>query len=213
MNQSLTATILILGAAIGGYFLGRPNSTPTSTRTRVTAEGEQSTGSLTAEHFESAIAGIERRLALIELKQSVTSPSPTGNSKKPDGNLFTSQEPPDPQKQVAASQERYAEHVADFEKRLTSEPRDRSWASASEQSLRQAAQTASTNGMTVKIDSTDCRTNVCRVVVDATLESGEASLQTRIPFLVDGMSSYTMQTVKAADGTDRIQYDFERKTD
>lgn len=204
---------MMLGGAVGGYFLRLPHTASPKTRREPLPESAQSPSLESSDRLGAALAGIERRLELLELKQGVSAASSAAKSPEPENELAREEHLQTIQDREQALHAQQAAQVADFENRLITETRDRSWAMGAESNLRHAAESASSKDMQLEVDSADCRTTVCRVVVSATSRSDGVPLQTALPFFAEGMSSYTVTLpTKTADGAYKFQYDFVRES-
>jgi hypothetical protein len=146
--------------ALGGYWVGRsrePHSVERSQSPVVTHEVEKV---IQDPKLAGSIASMQRRLAELEAKQAANN---AAQRAAPPSEAAIAAEPFDP----AMEEQRRLDREAAIAAALESEPRDKSWASPTESSLRAAVESAVHDGAKFSVEALNCQTTVCEMVLTA----------------------------------------------
>ncbi len=142
MNKShVTIGILVAGMSFGAYWIGRSAGPPPSAKVK-TSSGTESSDLGQGSRIEGAVAGLERRLELLETRQALVGTVSSSAGIAPNVNSQIAQEQ-SPNVDDEDRNNREASQKADIEKRLASEPRDRRWAASTEEEIRRVVSTFS----------------------------------------------------------------------
>jgi len=184
----LIAAIGLAGAtAFGSYWLGHAHAERPADQVRPREGAAQSRDDADkAERIRGdavlagAIERLDRRLAALELKGSVTEPSALFEPATQVG----ADEAADP----AQAEERHTKRLAAIDEALRVETPDRAWAFPTEVDLRAAVDSAISEGAKFSIENLKCLTSLCEMVLTAPAEDDFTTLPQRLPTKITGMS-------------------------
>ena len=196
----LTSLAAVSAVAFGAYW---PGQTSTS---RVRGLPRQAESANTVEsadgnaNLAKVIGRLDRRLAALEHRQGdakLVDPS------APDTPPTEGAAPPD----LAEMRETQSRKAAAIEVTLSTEPRDRAWASATEDELRTAVDAAVEEGAQFSVETITCLTSICEVVLSASSPDLLQGAELRLVHRIAGMDSFDIGRPEAApDGSGKVTY-------
>ncbi len=204
--KSLLLLVGLVALLVCGYLFGRTGRTA-----QAVVSGPASSADIGSQgddsRIVSAIARIEQRLELLESRPAnapvPATAEPTALDREP---------PPSGQDMNQEIQDRQEAISADINKRLATEPREKSWASATEEQLRRAAKASSGDAGGSTIATLSCRTSICKIELSVPAKTGAVASTGSLPFFVEGMAGFRRSLpVQQSDGSYTVAFDFYRK--
>lgn len=212
MNTSHAIIGMVLGvASLGAYWMGRSTSPPPNAK-GMASSGTELDDSDKGPRVESDVAGLERRLAMLEMRQAVAVAPSAGAAIAPNVSAQAEQEQlPNAEDEERANRE--ASQKAEVAKRFATESRDRTWATSTEEQIRRTVQTIAGEAEAKTISGLSCLTTVCRLQMPAKDNGGASGPQTDtvLPAQVPNMAGFQVENIKdPATGKTNVTYTFFR---
>jgi hypothetical protein len=206
LSPVLAATsIAMLGGILSAHLLGWMGGGAARTGSNSTAASNAMVPVRDDSRLAAALAGIERRLDLIELRLGANEAS---HSPVLTPSSVLEATPPN----LEEAQGEDSKIKTEIERRLRSESRDPAWSSATEELLKRAAKKAAGKRGTYAISELSCLTTVCRIEFLLPNLNAPQRAMNAFPLMVEGMAGYHYtQPLKGADGKYRVTYEFFRK--
>ncbi len=158
------------------------------------------------ERVIAAVARIEQRLELLEAKAAA--PPPDVHAKAaPDPELDQESYPTS-----ESLRDRESQRVAEIQRRLRTEPRDRPWAATTEVEIQNVAKSASVEGKNYSLKNLSCLTSICTAEVTATGTEGPFEITHVFPLKLEGIAAVEFEQAHiATDGSYTVPFKFYRK--
>lgn len=206
-----TASALVLAIASGSYWLGVARAPRPPARVGSTERARSPSHSENDDKLATVIAGLDRRLAMLELRERIAvAAAPSADAIV--GRQNDHEEPPDIQAIMEAQHEIESDAEATISARLTTESRDRTWASAAEEQLQSGVKAAAREGAEFSISTTKCLTSICEMVLSAARPDQLQDSVFQLGNRFSGMAGFTVgRPEQAADGSSRVTYRFFRE--
>lgn len=212
--------VKVIAASLGlallwvSFEVGRKRTPQKSDAERSSNFASQASAADVNARLIETIAGLEQRLAMIEVKQSIA--ATTGQAAAlADGADVPRKEGAGQQDaqvvmQIQEEQEQAVEST--IEEKLNTEVRDRDWAFATEQEMRKAVQSAADEGSRFSIGALKCLTSICELVLTAkTAEDLQGSMH-ELAHRISGMAGFKLGVPESgSDGSSTVTYRFFRE--
>jgi hypothetical protein len=206
--KGLIALSIVAGTVLAsGYWLGRTlNNVPLEASAKAPSMPAGPNGD--DSRVIQAIARMEERLELLEARSNQPRQDSLGPAASSAGRS-ESAAPPSLEDMHQRAEEQEAAIGSEIERRFATETRDRTWASAAEDQLRQAVAATAVDG---KIITVSCLTSLCKLEFSATAMAKGVATANNLPFHVEGIAGFRRKMPEQQpDGTYKVAFDFYRK--
>jgi len=150
--------------------------------------------------LNEAIRRLDRRIGALELRQLDPKPAEARAQDVPPAASAVALDP-------ATLREKELEKAAAIEATLRTEPRDNTWASATESQLQSAVSAAVQEGAQYSIKTVNCLTSMCQIVLSASSPDKLSGTALQLSRRISGMSSFDIAAPEtAADGSATLTY-------
>jgi hypothetical protein len=182
--------------ALGGYWLGQARGSRAASPSRSLQAADNVEQTDHDAKLAATIGMLERRIATMEMRPAVTTPSEAAAPASPPAAAEPERFNP------AKEEEKRLQSVAAIEAALRTEPRDRSWASPTEGTLRAAVDAVVNEGAKFSVKDLKCLTSVCEMVLSASAADDLKYLADQLAPRITGMSSLDLSPpTTGADGS------------
>jgi hypothetical protein len=204
----MIAAVVALGvAAGGGYLLHRPAPPlPSGVPAAGTASDELADLRSHVGNLERAVQADQARLAL--LQRGSPDSEPPIPAHRETGAAAGEGRPPLSPEEARARNGRVVQRIA---ARLESEQRDRSWAPAYEDSLREAVTASAEGGAAPTVEAVSCRTSVCRLDLSYATAEAQMKFLQAFPAHRPAMTAAHWHNAPASDGAPRTTIELVRE--
>jgi hypothetical protein len=191
---ALTAGLSVV--ALGSYWFGRRDARPLEPSKAPiaaldNAKVEVARGEPGTARLNSVVERLEHRLGELEAKQAAVEPTAPGSRQ------LEENEPYDP----AAEEQKRLDRLAAIDAALHTETRDIAWARPTENALRAAVDSAVREDAKFSVQSVNCLTSLCEMVLTAANPDDLKSVARQLASKVTGMNSFDVPPpVVAPDG-------------